>query len=173
MDWDGLRRAFYTQSSVWVFLVLGFHFVLLKLPLIKIQLTTSARKSKVEYWHFWLIESGRKRKCGGDDVTGSFSILLALYWTDSVWIDLNPQMLILYFYISLRSSVNQLLCSTWVGTAFLATKEKISLNDSLHFFRSNGFKLVAHGETWLTAQNFTNWGDLYITTSVIGLSCEW
>lgn len=42
------QGAFCIQSSVWIFLGLGFHFVLLKLPLIKIQLTTSARKSEVK-----------------------------------------------------------------------------------------------------------------------------
>ena len=48
MGWDDHRRAFHTQSSVHIFLALGFHSVLLKLPLIKIQLTATARKSKVK-----------------------------------------------------------------------------------------------------------------------------
>lgn len=47
-DWDDLQRAFHFESSVYTALVLGFCLVLLTLPLIKIQLTTSARKSKVK-----------------------------------------------------------------------------------------------------------------------------
>ena len=39
------------------------------------------------------------------------------------------------------------------GLLFLQNKEKVSL----YFLRSRGFKLVAHGETCLTAQNSTNW----------------
>lgn len=50
-DWDDLRRAFHIQSFVCIFLGLGFYLVLLKFPLIKIQLTTSARKSRVKVWH--------------------------------------------------------------------------------------------------------------------------
>lgn len=48
MDWSDLWRIVHIQSSVCVLLVLGFQLVLLKLPLIKIQLITSARKSKVK-----------------------------------------------------------------------------------------------------------------------------
>ena len=48
MGWYDHRRAFQTQSSVHIFLALGFHSVLLKLPLIKIQLTATARKFKVK-----------------------------------------------------------------------------------------------------------------------------
>lgn len=47
-DWDDLGRAFHIQSFVCIFLGLGFYLVLLKFPLIKIQLTTSARKSRVK-----------------------------------------------------------------------------------------------------------------------------
>lgn len=46
--WDDLRRAFHTQSSVCIFRALGFHPVLLKLPLIKIQLKATDRKPRVK-----------------------------------------------------------------------------------------------------------------------------
>lgn len=48
MGLDDHRRDFHTQRSVYIFLATGFHSVLLKLPLIKIQLTATARKSKVK-----------------------------------------------------------------------------------------------------------------------------
>lgn len=153
--WAGMiTEELSTQSSVHIFLALGFHSVLLKLPLIKIQLTVTARKSKVKGWHFWLIESGRRIKCVGGrcDRQIRHPACPLLNWLFLNWLKSpNASSLCLVFHS--RSGVNWLLCFQPGRTAFLQNKEKVSL----YFLRSRGFKLVAHGETCLTAQNSTNW----------------